>query len=88
MSAGQTPTEIKRNVCVYCGSSSGKGIEYAAEAVALGRELVNQNLGLVYGGGRVGLMGLVADAVLDPLLSVANWRPKTWVWSTAVGELG
>jgi uncharacterized protein (TIGR00730 family) len=65
MSAGQTPTEIKRSVCVYCGSSSGTGPEYAAEAVALGQELVNQNLGLVYGGGRVGLMGLVADSVLD-----------------------
>jgi uncharacterized protein (TIGR00730 family) len=65
MSAGQIPTEIKRNVCVYCGSSSGKGPEYAAEAVALGRELASQNLGLVYGGGRVGLMGLVADSVLD-----------------------
>ena len=61
MSAG----EVARNVCVYCGSSSGKGPEYAAEALALGQALATQNLGLVYGGGRVGLMGLVADSVLD-----------------------
>lgn len=61
MSAG----EIVRNICVYCGSSSGKSPEFAAEAIALGRSLATQNLGLVYGGGRIGLMGLVADAVLD-----------------------
>lgn len=61
MSAG----EIARNICVYCGSSSGTSPEFAAEAIALGRLLANQNFGLVYGGGRIGLMGLVADAVLD-----------------------
>jgi uncharacterized protein (TIGR00730 family) len=61
MSAG----EVARNVCVYCGSSSGKGPEFSAEALALGQALATQNLGLVYGGGRVGLMGLVADSVLD-----------------------
>jgi len=61
MSAG----EVARNVCVYCGSSSGKGPEFSAEALALGQALATHNLGLVYGGGRVGLMGLVADSVLD-----------------------
>ena len=61
MSAG----EVMRNICVYCGSSSGKSPEFATEAIALGRSLATQNLGLVYGGGRIGLMGLVADSVLD-----------------------
>jgi len=60
-----SPLEKSQNICVYCGSSSGNGPEFAAEAIALGRALATQNLGLVYGGGRVGLMGLVADAVLD-----------------------
>ena len=58
-------TEDVRLVCVYCGSSSGNQPEFADEARALGRAIVAADLGLVYGGGRVGLMGLVADAVLD-----------------------
>lgn len=53
------------NVCVYCGSSSGSDEVYAAEARALGAEMAARDIGLVYGGGRVGLMGLVADSVLD-----------------------
>lgn len=65
MGAGQAHTETKKSVCVYCGSSSGNSPEFSAEAVALGRSLAARNLGLVYGGGRVGLMGLVADSVLD-----------------------
>ena len=52
-------------MCVYCGSSSGIRPDFADEARALGRAIVAADLGLVYGGGRVGLMGLVADAVLD-----------------------
>jgi uncharacterized protein (TIGR00730 family) len=51
-------------VCVFCGSSHGARPAYAAAAQALGRELVARGQGLVYGGGNVGLMGVVADAVL------------------------
>ena len=65
MADGVSQSSTSQNICVYCGSSSGNGPEFAAEAIALGRALATQNLGLVYGGGRVGLMGLVADAVLD-----------------------
>jgi len=54
-----------RNIGVYCGSSSGLTPEFAAEAVALGSALVTGGHGLVYGGGRIGLMGLIADSVLD-----------------------
>lgn len=53
-----------RRVCVYCGSNFGSDPAFQAEAGAVGRELVAQGLGLVYGGGSVGLMGTVADAVL------------------------
>lgn len=53
------------NLCVYCGSSSGVRPEYALQAEQLGREMAARDLGLVYGGGRIGLMGIVADAVLD-----------------------
>lgn len=56
---------IIRNVCVFCGSSPGRGDVYTAAARALGCRLVEENLGLVYGGGSVGLMGIVADTVLS-----------------------
>jgi len=51
-------------LCVYCGSSSGGRPEYAAQAQAFGAELARRGIALVYGGGKVGLMGIVADAVL------------------------
>ena len=56
--------EIRRRVCVFCGSSPGVQPEYRAEAVALGRLLGEAGLGLVYGGAQAGLMGTLADAAL------------------------
>lgn len=52
-------------VCVFCGSSAGTNPAYAEAARVMGRELVARGMGLVYGGGHVGLMGVVADAVLE-----------------------
>lgn len=52
-------------LCVYCGSSEGQNPVYLDAASTLGRTLVAQGIGLVYGGGHVGLMGAVADAVVD-----------------------
>lgn len=54
-----------RRICVFCGSSPGARPAYADAARALGREIVARGMSLVYGGGQVGLMGVVADAVLD-----------------------
>jgi uncharacterized protein (TIGR00730 family) len=54
-----------RRVCVFCGSSPGTRPAYAEAARALGRALAGRQLSLVYGGGNVGLMGVVADAVLE-----------------------
>ncbi len=54
---------IKR-LCVYCGSKVGLHPNYRAVAEELGRILAARQIGLVYGGGQVGLMGVVADAVL------------------------
>ncbi len=51
-------------ICVYCGSSSGNRPEYAELARAFGAEMARRGIALVYGGGNVGLMGEVADAVL------------------------
>ncbi|HLY39456.1 MAG TPA: TIGR00730 family Rossman fold protein, partial [Candidatus Binatia bacterium] len=53
-----------RRVCVFCGSNVGGRDVYAATARALGAALARAGIGLVYGGGSVGLMGLLADAVL------------------------
>jgi uncharacterized protein (TIGR00730 family) len=53
-----------KRVCVFCGSSPGFDGRYGRAAEELGRLLVARGLSLVYGGGRVGLMGVVADAVL------------------------
>ena len=53
-----------KRVCVFCGSNEGTSRVYADQAVRLGQEMAARKLGLVYGGGRVGLMGVIADAVL------------------------
>ncbi|WP_334157384.1 TIGR00730 family Rossman fold protein [Oryzomicrobium sp.] len=52
------------HVCVYCGSNTGTRPEYAEAAQQLGRLLAERSLTLVYGGGNIGLMGIVADATL------------------------
>ncbi len=57
------PTPAK-SLCVFTGSSPGALPDYRAAAEAFGRELVTRDYGLIYGGGRVGLMGAIADAVL------------------------
>ncbi|MEO8411029.1 MAG: TIGR00730 family Rossman fold protein [Propionivibrio sp.] len=54
-----------KSICVYCGSSPGRREAYAVAARGLGRALVDRGLRLVYGGACVGIMGIVADAVLD-----------------------
>jgi uncharacterized protein (TIGR00730 family) len=54
----------KPYICVFCGSMRGARTAFADAAQRLGRALASHGLGLVYGGGRVGLMGVVADAVL------------------------
>jgi uncharacterized protein (TIGR00730 family) len=53
-----------RRVCVFCGASSGRLPDYAEAARAFGAAAAARGLGIVYGGGRVGLMGAVADAAL------------------------
>lgn len=53
-----------KRVCVYCGSAAGDDPRFAAAAHELGGALARAGIGVVYGGGRVGLMGTVADAAL------------------------
>lgn len=53
-----------RNICVYCGSSPGLNQAYVQAAVQLGKALAEHDIGLVYGGAAIGVMGTVADAVI------------------------
>ena len=59
----QPARQIQR-LCVFCGSSSGTRPVYAEAAAQLGRDLAKSKISLVFGGGRVGLMGILADSVL------------------------
>jgi uncharacterized protein (TIGR00730 family) len=54
-----------RRLCVYAGSNPGSHPAYADAARALAAELAGRGIGLVYGGGKVGLMGVIADTVLE-----------------------
>lgn len=68
-STGNDSVKGQRNwpasVCVYCGSSRGEREEYADAARALGAQFARRGIRLVFGGGSVGLMGVLADAVLE-----------------------
>lgn len=65
-----------QNICVYCGSSSRVDDIYKQQAVKLGKIIADEGWGVVYGGGRVGLMGLVADSALDNGASVVGIIPS------------
>ncbi|OAN45649.1 Rossman fold protein, TIGR00730 family [Paramagnetospirillum marisnigri] len=66
-----------KRVCVFCGSSMGNRPDYAESARELGRQIARRGLGLVYGGGNVGLMGVVADAALEAGAEVIGVIPET-----------
>lgn len=65
-----------KSICVYCGSNAGSKPIYANRAAALGDRIAKDGLRLVYGGGNVGLMGIVADAVLSAGGEVTGVIPK------------
>ncbi len=69
---------VKR-ICVYCGSNPGRRSEYVAAARSLGHELALRGIDAVYGGGRLGLMGAVADAALDGGGRVIGVMPRALV---------
>lgn len=66
-----------RRICVYCGSNPGRLPVYRESARALGHELARRGLGLVYGGSSVGLMGAVADAMLEAHGEVIGVIPRS-----------
>ncbi len=75
----ELPEAIK-TVCVYCGSSAHVSDVYKQATVELGTYLSQQGVGVVYGGGRVGLMGLLADTVVENKGSVIGIIPEYLVY--------
>ncbi|CAN1304717.1 Cytokinin riboside 5'-monophosphate phosphoribohydrolase LOG3 [Linum perenne] len=71
------PSSRFKRICVFCGSSQGKKSSYQDAAIQLAHELVSRNIDLVYGGGSIGLMGLVSQAVHDGGRHVIGVIPKT-----------
>lgn len=67
------------NVCVYCGSSSGRDDVYTRQAKQLGKLLVQNNMGLIYGGAKIGVMGAIADTVIREGGSVTGIIPEQLV---------
>ena len=65
-----------KHLCVYCGSNTGSKPIYLEQAIALGTRLAADGIGLVYGGGNIGLMGAVADAVMQAGGEVTGVIPK------------
>ena len=73
-----------KSICVYCGSNAGSKPVYTERARALGDRIAREGLQLVYGGGNVGLMGIVADAVLQGGGEVVGVIPEQLVnWEVA-----
>lgn len=65
-----------KSICVYCGSSVGNDPDFEREAFALGQAMALQNIRLVYGGAKIGLMGAVARGVKDFGGEVTGVIPK------------
>ncbi|KAK9131237.1 hypothetical protein Sjap_011724 [Stephania japonica] len=86
----QSRIKFKR-VCVFCGSSSGNRKVFSDAAIDLGNELVERKIDLVYGGGSVGLMGLVSRKVFDGGCHVLGVIPKALlpieISGSTVGEV-
>ncbi|XP_031102901.1 cytokinin riboside 5'-monophosphate phosphoribohydrolase LOG7-like [Ipomoea triloba] len=82
---GEKRSRFQR-ICVFCGSSPGKKPSYQEAAIELGKVLVERRIDLVYGGGSVGLMGLVSQAVHDGGRHVLGVIPTTLMTREITGE--
>jgi uncharacterized protein (TIGR00730 family) len=76
---GRMSQRLIKRICVFCGSSLGVRPEYRQAAAELGGVLAGSGIGLVYGGARVGLMGVLADAVLASRGEAIGVMPRVLV---------
>ena len=75
-----------KRICVFCGSNAGHDLRYRSAAETLGRLLAGRGTELVYGGGNVGLMGIVADACLDAGGTVTGVIPEALLGKEVAGR--
>ncbi len=76
-----------KNICVFCGSSTGLDPVYVNEAKKLARSFVKNNLALVYGGGSIGIMGVLANEILERKGRVIGVIPR-FLYDLEVGHDG
>jgi len=76
-----------KSVCVFCGSSMGKHPIYKKSAYNFGKQIAKENLSLIYGGGSVGLMGVLANSVLEHGGKVTGIIPR-FLYEQEVGHDG
>lgn len=76
-----------KSICVFCGSSMGFHPIYKKSAHDLGKHIANENLSLIYGGGSVGLMGILADSVMEHGGKVIGIIPR-FLYEKEVGHDG
>ncbi|GER32097.1 cytokinin riboside 5'-monophosphatephosphoribohydrolase LOG8 [Striga asiatica] len=84
-SNSKADSKFKR-ICVFCGSNQGYRKIFSDAAIDLGNELVNRNISLIYGGGSVGLMGLLSQRVYDGGCHVLGVIPRALVPIEISGE--
>jgi uncharacterized protein (TIGR00730 family) len=87
VAAPATPARPLTTLCVFCGSQAGADPIYLDAARDFGARLARRGIGLVYGGAHVGLMGAVADAVLEDGGRVTGVIPQA-LWDREVGHTG
>ncbi|XP_071693927.1 cytokinin riboside 5'-monophosphate phosphoribohydrolase LOG8 [Rutidosis leptorrhynchoides] len=85
METGGSSSKFKR-VCVFCGSNPGHREVFSDAAIQLGDEIVKRKINLVYGGGSVGLMGMISQRVFDGGCHVLGVIPKALVPLEISGE--
>ncbi len=78
---------MTKRLAVFCGSSTGKNISYSQAASTVGKLMSEQGIGVVYGGGKIGLMGVVADAALAHGGEVIGVIPEK-LMTREVGHMG
>ena len=76
-----------KRICVFCGSNAGHDPRYRADAERLGRLLAGRGIELVYGGGNVGLMGIIADACLGAGGTVIGVIPEALIGKEVAGRV-
>ncbi|XP_031273778.1 cytokinin riboside 5'-monophosphate phosphoribohydrolase LOG1-like [Pistacia vera] len=85
-SSSNEKTRKFKRICVFCGSRAGYKSSFSEAALELGKELVERNIDLVYGGGSVGLMGLISKTVFNGGCHVLGVIPKALMSHEISGE--